>query len=58
MAKLKSSQGRVVAGDTFWGREKDIEILTKRLEDGGHVLLVDLALSRTRRGQRPVHHGQ
>ena len=40
MAKLKSSQGRVVAGDTFWGRETDIAILKKRLEEGGHVLLV------------------
>ena len=40
MKTLKSSQGRVVAGDTFWGREKDIELLTKRFENGGHVLLV------------------
>lgn len=40
MAKLILSQGNVVAGDRFWGREKDIEILTKHFEEGGHTLLV------------------
>ena len=40
MEKLKQAQGNVVTGDRFWDREKDIELLTKRIDEGAHVLLV------------------
>lgn len=40
MAKLKQAQGNVVTGDRFWDREKDVELLTKRIDEGAHVLLV------------------
>ncbi|GAG62803.1 unnamed protein product [marine sediment metagenome] len=38
--KLKQAQGNVVTGDRFWDREKDIELLTKRIDECAHVLLV------------------
>jgi hypothetical protein len=40
MNKLKQAHGNWVAGDRFWDREKDIELLTRNLNEGAHILLV------------------
>ncbi len=36
---MRSSTGRWVSGDNFFGREAELEILTTRVRDGNHVLL-------------------
>ena len=36
---MRSSTGRWVSGDDFFGREAELEILTTRVRDGNHVLL-------------------
>ncbi len=36
---MKSSTGRWVCGDDFFGREAELELLTSRVRDGNHVLL-------------------
>lgn len=38
--KLKQAQGNWVDGDRFWGREHDIRILTRMIDDGAHISLV------------------
>ncbi|MEW6518108.1 MAG: hypothetical protein AB1461_01715 [Thermodesulfobacteriota bacterium] len=38
--KLKQAYGNYVEGDRFWNREKDIELLISKLDDGAHILLV------------------
>lgn len=38
--KLIQANGNVVEGDRFWDREADIELLTSRLAEGAHILLV------------------
>lgn len=38
--KLIQANGNVVEGDRFWDREMDIELLTSKLAEGAHVLLV------------------
>ena len=38
--KLKKSQGNIVSGTRFWDREKDIELLTQKIDEGANVLLV------------------
>jgi len=38
--KLIQANGNVVEGDRFWDREADIELLTSRLDEGAHILLV------------------
>jgi len=40
MAKLMQSQGNWVIGDRFWNREKELELFTKRVDEGAHLLLV------------------
>jgi len=39
MAKLKLAHGNWVKGDRFWGRKKDLELFTQRIEEGAHILL-------------------
>ena len=36
---MRSSTGRWVSGDDFFGRETELEILTTQVRDGNHVLL-------------------
>ncbi len=36
---MRSSTGRWVSGDDFFGRESELESLTARIRDGNHVLL-------------------
>ena len=36
---MRSSTGRWVSGDDFFGREDELKILTTRVRDGNHVLL-------------------
>jgi uncharacterized protein len=38
--KLKQAQGNWVDGDRFWGREDDIRILTRKIDEGAHISLV------------------
>lgn len=38
--KLKQAQGNWVDGDRFWGRESDIRILTRMVDDGAHISIV------------------
>lgn len=38
--KLIQANGNVVEGDRFWDRETDIELLTTKLDEGAHILLV------------------
>ena len=38
--KLKQAHGNYVVGDRFWDREKDIELLIDKLDEGAHILLV------------------
>lgn len=38
--KLRQAQGNWVDGDRFWGREGDIRILTRMIDDGAHISLV------------------
>ena len=38
--KLKQAHGNWVEGDRFWNREADIELLTRKLAEGAHILLV------------------
>jgi hypothetical protein len=40
LKKLKQAHGNWVEGDRFWNREKDIELMTKKLDEGAHILLV------------------
>lgn len=37
---LRQAQGNWVDGDRFWGREGDIRILTRMIDDGAHISLV------------------
>ena len=38
--KLKQAHGNWVEGDRFWDRESDIALLTEKIDEGAHVLLV------------------
>ena len=38
--KLKQAHGNWVEGDRFWDREKDIELMIKKLDEGANILLV------------------
>jgi hypothetical protein len=38
--KLKQAHGNWVEGDKFWGGEKEIELLTGKIDEGAHILLV------------------
>jgi len=38
--KLKQAYGNWVEGERFWDREKDIELMIKKLDEGAHLLLV------------------
>lgn len=38
--KLKQAYGNWVEGDRFWDRENDIQLLTNRIEEGAHIMLV------------------
>lgn len=38
--KLKQAQGNWVDGDRFWGREGDIRLLTRKIDEGAHISLV------------------
>jgi len=40
MDTLKNVQGGWVSGDRFWDRDKDIDLLTQRIDEGAHLLLV------------------
>jgi uncharacterized protein len=40
MTKLTQAHGNWVSGERFWGREEDLELLTDRLGEGAHILLV------------------
>ncbi len=37
---LRQAQGNWVDGDRFWGREDDIRILTRKIDEGAHISLV------------------
>ncbi len=39
MEKLKQAHGNWVDGDRFWDREKDIELMVEKIDEGAHVLL-------------------
>lgn len=38
--KLKQAYGNWVEGERFWDREKDTELMIKKLDEGAHLLLV------------------
>ena len=38
--KLRQAQGNWVDGDRFWGREDDIRILSRMIDNGAHISLV------------------
>ena len=38
--RLKQAEGKVVSGDQFWGRDKDMELFAGRLDEGANLLLV------------------
>lgn len=38
--KLRQAQGNWVDGERFWGREVDIRILTRLVDDGAHISIV------------------
>jgi len=38
--RLKQAVGNVVTGDRFWDREKDLELLTNKIDEGANILLV------------------
>lgn len=38
--KLRQAQGNWVDGERFWGREGDIKILTRKIDEGAHISLV------------------
>jgi hypothetical protein len=38
--KLIQANGNVVEGDRFWNREADVALLTTKLDEGAHILLV------------------
>jgi hypothetical protein len=38
--KLKQAHGNWVEGSKFWGREAEIELLTGKIREGAHVLLI------------------
>lgn len=38
--KLMQAQGNWVSGDRFWGRDEDISILTRKIDEGAHISLV------------------
>ncbi len=38
--KLQQAQGNWVVGERFWGRENDIGILTRMIDDGAHISIV------------------
>jgi hypothetical protein len=38
--KLKQAHGNWVEDDKFWGREKEIELLAGKINEGAHILLV------------------
>ena len=38
--RLKQAVGKVVTGDWFWDREKDLELLTNKIDEGANILLV------------------
>ncbi|MBZ4219918.1 MAG: ATP-binding protein [Chlorobium sp.] len=38
--KLKQAQGNWVDGDRFWGREDDIRLLIRKIDEGAHISLV------------------
>jgi hypothetical protein len=39
MDRLKQAHGNWVEGDRFWDREKDVELLIEKIEEGAHILL-------------------
>ena len=39
-AKLKQSQGNVVAGERFWDREEDVKLFIEKIDGGANILLV------------------
>ncbi len=39
MDRLKQAYGNWVDGDRFWDRDKDIELLVEKLDEGAHILL-------------------
>ena len=47
---MNSSTGRWVSGDNFFDRERELQILEKRVRDGNHVLLT----GQRRRGKTSV----
>lgn len=40
MNKLVQAYGNWVEGERFWDRESDIELLTQKIDEGAHILLV------------------
>ncbi|ACD89794.1 conserved hypothetical protein [Chlorobium limicola DSM 245] len=38
--KLRQAQGNWVDGDRFWGRENDLAILTRMIDEGAHISIV------------------
>ncbi|MEI6756588.1 MAG: ATP-binding protein [Chlorobium sp.] len=38
--KLQQAQGNWVVGERFWGREDDIRILTRKIDEGAHISLI------------------
>ncbi|MDL2285866.1 hypothetical protein LJC24_00310 [Desulfococcaceae bacterium OttesenSCG-928-F15] len=36
---MKQANGKWVTGNNFWGRESDKKILTRKIDEGGHILL-------------------
>jgi hypothetical protein len=40
MEKLKCAHGNYVVGEKFWGRETEIRLLTRKINEGAHTLLV------------------
>ena len=38
--KLRQAQGNWVDGDRFWGREDDIRMLVRKIDEGAHISIV------------------
>ena len=49
---LKQAHGNWVVGDKFWGRETELELLTARIENGAHTLL----MAQRRMGKTSLMH--
>ena len=39
---MRSSTGRWVSGEDFFGRDRELQVLEARICDGNHVLLMEI----------------